>query len=219
MNTDINVAIFEDNKLVRDAMQTILNGTAGFVCCGAFADGNQWEQSIKRSEPDVVLMDIEMPGINGIDVTKELCRKYPDMKVLIQSVYNDSERIFQALCAGAVGYILKTDAPNKYLEAITEAYNGGAPINTAIARKIIDFFSNKNVILVAPESNGCELSEREKELLSLIAAGNDYKTIAAMAFISYETMRTHAKNIYRKLHVSSRSEAVLKARQQGLIGK
>lgn len=217
MNTDIKVAIFEDNKLVRDALQTILNGTPGFTCCGAFSDGGQWEHAIKRSEPDVVLMDIEMPGINGIDVTKELCRKYPDIKVLIQSVYNDNERIFQALCAGAVGYILKTDAPNKYLEAITEAYNGGAPINTAIAKKILSFFSNQNVILVAPESNDFELSEREKELLSLIAAGNDYKTIAAMAFISYETMRTHAKNIYKKLHVSSRSEAVLKARQQGLV--
>ncbi|MGC4234301.1 MAG: response regulator transcription factor [Niabella sp.] len=217
MNTDIRVTIFEDNKLVRDALQTILDGTAGFTCCGAFADGNQWEQSIKRSNPDVVLMDIEMPGINGIEVTKALCKEYPDIKVLIQSVYNDNERIFQALCAGAVGYILKTDPPNKYLEAINEVYNGGAPINTAIARKIINFFSNQNIILVAPESNDFELSEREKELLSLIAQGNDYKTIAAMAFISYETMRTHAKNIYKKLHVGSRSEAVLKARQQGLV--
>ncbi|HMR84627.1 MAG TPA: response regulator transcription factor, partial [Niabella sp.] len=162
MNTDIRVTIFEDNKLVRDALQIILDGTAGFTSCGAFADGNQWEQSIKRSNPDVVLMDIEMPGVNGIEVTKELCRKYPDIKVLIQSVYNDNERIFQALCAGAVGYILKTDPPNKYLEAITEAYNGGAPINTAIAKKILGFFSNQNIILVAPESNDFELSEREK---------------------------------------------------------
>ncbi len=213
MNTDIKVAIFEDNKLVREALQTILDGTAGFSCCGCFADGNQWEQAIRRSEPDVVLMDIEMPGMSGIEVTKSLCAKYPDTKVLIQSVYNDNERIFQALCAGAVGYILKTDPPHKYLDAIIEAYNGAAAINTAIARKIINFFSNQNVMLVAPQNNDLGLSEREKELLSLIAGGQDYKAIAASVFISYETMRTHAKNIYKKLHVSSRSEAVLKARQ------
>lgn len=218
-NAEIRVAIFEDNKLVRDALQTILNGTAGFTCCGAFADGNQWEASLKRSTPDVVLMDIEMPGVNGIEVTQKVSQHYPEIKVLIQSVYNDNERIFQALCAGAVGYILKTDSPNKYMDAITEAYNGGAPINTAIAKKILSFFSNQNIILVQPENNGYELSPREQELLLQIAAGNDYKTIAAKAFISYETMRTHAKNIYKKLHVTSRSEAIQKARQQGLLTK
>src|SRR6266536_3642611 len=146
MNTEIKVAIFEDNKLVRDALQTILNGTPGFVCSGAFADGNRWEQDIKRSEPDVVLMNIEMPGLDGIEVTGKIIDKFPDARILIQTVFNDSEKIFQALCAGASGYILKNDPPHKYLEAITEVYNGGAPMSSTVAKKMLGFFSNKNIV-------------------------------------------------------------------------
>lgn len=214
---EIKVAMFEDNKLVRDAMQAILNGTPGYDCTGAFSDGNQWEHAIHRSKPDVVLMDIEMPGLNGIEITGLITQKFPDVKVLIQTVFNDSERIFQALCAGASGYILKNDPPNKYLEAITEVYNGGAPMNSTVAKKMLGFFSNKNVILVTPASHDYQLSEREKELLKYMVEGDDYKKIADKIFISYETVRTHVKHIYKKLHVASRSEAVMKAVQQGLI--
>ena len=214
---EIRVAIFEDNKLIRDALQAILNGTPGYICCGAFTDGNNWELSIKRSNPDVVLMDIEMPGLTGIEVTKNVTEKFPEIKVLIQTVFNDGDKIFQALCAGASGYILKNDPPHKYLEAINEVYNGGAPVNASVAKKMLGFFTNKNVMLITPENNDYQLSEREKELLRFIADGHDYKTIASKAFISYETVRTHAKNIYKKLHVASRSEAVMKARQQGLL--
>lgn len=214
---DIRVAIFEDNKLVRDAMQAILNGTPGYDCTGAFADGNQWEAAIRRSQPDVVLMDIEMPGLNGIEITRLLSEKFPEVKVLIQTVFNDSERIFQALCAGASGYILKNDPPGKYLEAIAEVYNGGAPMNSTVAKKMLGFFSNKNVILVTPSGYDYQLSEREKELLKYMVEGHDYKRIADKLFISYETVRTHVKHIYKKLHVASRSEAVMKAIQQGLL--
>jgi DNA-binding NarL/FixJ family response regulator len=213
---DIRVAIFEDNKLVRDALQAILNGTPGYSCSGAFADGNNWELSIKRSEPDVVLMDIEMPGLNGIEVTAHITQKFPDIKILIQTVFNDSEKIFQALCAGASGYILKNDPPHKYLEAINEVYNGGAPISATVAKKLLGFFSNKNVVLVAPGNTDYQLSDREKELLKLMVEGHNYKDIAEKSFISYETVRTHVKHIYKKLHVASRSEAVMKAIQQGL---
>jgi DNA-binding NarL/FixJ family response regulator len=213
---DIRVAIFEDNKLVRDALEAILNGTPGYTCCGAFTDGNRWMQDIKRSEPDVVLMDIEMPGLNGIEVTTQLTATYPTIKILIQTVFNDSEKIFNALCAGASGYILKNDAPTKYLEAINEVYNGGAPMNPVVAKKVLGFFGNKNIILITPESNDYQLSQREKEILQLMVGGDNYKTIAAKAFISYETVRTHVKNIYKKLHVVCRSEAVLKAIQQGI---
>ncbi len=214
---DIRVAIFEDNKLVREALETILNGTPGYTCCGAFADGNRWMQDIKRSEPDVVLMDIEMPGLNGIEVTTQLTAAYPTIKILIQTVFNDSEKIFNALCAGASGYILKNDAPTKYLEAINEVYNGGAPMNPVVAKKVLGFFGNKNVILITPETNDYQLSQREKEILLLMVGGDNYKTIAGKAFISYETVRTHVKNIYKKLHVACRSEAVFKAMQQAII--
>ena len=213
---EIKCAIFEDNKLVRDALQAILNGTPGYTCCGAFADGNRWLEDIKRSDPDVVLMDIEMPGLNGIEISQQLHQVFPDLKILIQTVFNDSEKIFSALCAGASGYILKNDSPVKYLEAVNEVYNGGAPMNSIVAKKVLGFFGNKNIILVTPEANDYQLSQREKEILQLMVSGNNYKAIAGKAFISYETVRTHVKNIYKKLHVVCRSEAVLKAIQQGI---
>jgi DNA-binding NarL/FixJ family response regulator len=213
---EIRVAIFEDNKLVRDALQTILNGTPGFTCCGAFADGNRWEFDINRSNPDVVLMDIQMQGINGIEITGKICEKFPNIKILMQTVFNDSEKIFLSLCAGASGYILKNDPPHKYIQAINDVYIGGAPLSSAVAKKVLGFFANRNVILVSPHREDFNLSEREKEILRLMVEGFDYKTIAEKTFISYETVRTHVKNIYKKLHVTSRSEAVLKAIQQGL---
>jgi DNA-binding NarL/FixJ family response regulator len=213
---DIRVAIFEDNKLVRDALQTILNGTTGFCCCGAFADGSRWEADINRSEPHVVLMDIGMPGLNGIEITRKISERFPNIKVLIQTVFNDSEKIFLALCAGASGYILKNDPPHKFIEAINDVYNGGAPFSSVVAKKVLGFFANKNVILVSPGNKDYHLSQREKEILGLMVEANNYKAIAEKTFISYETVRTHVKNIYKKLHVSSRSEAVIKAIQQGL---
>jgi len=213
---DIRVALFEDNKLVRDALQAILNGTPGFTCCGAFADGSRWEPDINRSEPNVVLMDIEMPGLNGIELTRKICDRFPHIKILMQTVFNDSEKIFLALCAGASGYILKNDPPHKFIEAINEVYSGGAPISSAVAKKVLGFFANQNIILVSPGNEDYHLSEREKEILRLMVEALNYKAIAEKTFISYETVRTHVKNIYKKLHVTSRNEAVMKAIQQGL---
>jgi DNA-binding NarL/FixJ family response regulator len=213
---DIKVAIFEDNKLLRDALQTIIEGTPGYRCCGVFTDSNRWEADIKRSEPDVVLMDIEMPGLNGIEATKRICEKFPGTKILIQTVFNDNQKIFSALCAGASGYILKTDPPHKYLEAITDVYNGGAPISGGVAKKILGFFTQKNIILVSPQATDYRLSERENEILQLMIKGDNYPGIAAKLFISYETVRTHVKHIYKKLHVANRSEAIMKAIQQNL---
>jgi DNA-binding NarL/FixJ family response regulator len=214
---EIRVAIFEDSKLIRDALQAIISGTAGFICTGAFANCNRLLEDIKRSSPDVAMMDIEMPGINGIEATTILHKEFPSIKVLIQTVFNDSEKIFKALCAGASGYILKNDSPTKQLEAIQEVYNGGAPLNPAVAKKVFNFFQHKNVILAVPGEEDYGLSNREQEILSLMVQGHNLKTIADTIFISYETVRTHVKKIYKKLHVASRSEAVLKATQQGLI--
>lgn len=214
---DIRVAIFEDNKLVRDALEAILNGTPGYSCCGAYADAQSLSSRIRSSAPDVVLMDIEMPGISGIDATHIIAQEFPDIKVLIQTVFNDSEKIFRALSAGASGYVLKNDPPARQIEAIHEVFNGGAPMSPSIARKVLHFFSHKNIILVIPELTAYQLSEREKEILLMMVEGHNFKAIAEKAFISYETVRTHVKKIYKKLHVASRSEAIMKARQQGLI--
>ena len=216
MSMEIRVAIFEDNKLIRDALEAILNGTPGYSCCGVFADGNQWECNMKSCKPDVVLMDIEMPGINGIEVTRHINQHFASIKVLVQTVFNDSDKIFRALCGGASGYILKSDPPVKYLESINEVYNGGASISPAVAKKMFGFFVNKNVLLVSPGHEDLLLTEREKEILRLMMDGHHYKFIADKSFISYETVRTHVKHIYKKLHVASRSEAVLKAMQRGI---
>lgn len=213
---DIRVAIFEDNKLLRGALQTIINGTQGFSCVGTFPDCNRLQSDIDSTSPHVVMMDIEMLGMNGIDATAMITNEYPDIKVLIQTVFNDSERIFKAICAGASGYILKSDPPAKQLEALKEVYNGGAPMSPTIAKQVLQFFTRKNVILVAPDDTTQALSEREREILSLMLQGHNYKTIATQVFISYETVRSHVKHIYKKLHVASRAEAIMKATQQGL---
>ena len=143
----------------------------GFICCGAFADGNRWEADINRSEPDVVLMDIGMPGLDGIELTKNICVRFPKVKILIDTVFNDSEKIFLALCAGASGYILKNDPPHKFIEAINDVYNGGAPFSSAVAKQVLSFFTHKNVILVSPGNEDYNLSEREKEILHLMVRG------------------------------------------------
>jgi len=214
---EIRVAIFEDNKLIRDALQTIINGTPGFTCVSVNPDCSQLKPVIAAGKPDVVLMDIEMPGINGIEATRIITQQFPDIKVLIQTVFNDSDKIFHAICAGASGYILKTDPPSRQLEALHEVYNGGAPMSSSIAKKVLQFFTRQNVILVAPDHSTEKLSDRENDILALMLEGKNYKLISEELFISYETVRTHVKHIYTKLHVASRAEALMKARQQGLI--
>src|SRR5689334_6776766 len=131
---DIRLAIFEDNKLIREAYEAILAGTQGFLCSGVFSNGNDLDFSVRKSNPDVVLMDIEMPGVDGIEATRYINKHFPDVKILIQTVFEDDEKIFSSICAGASGYILKSNGMNKLLEAITEVYNGGSAMSPAIAK-------------------------------------------------------------------------------------
>jgi DNA-binding NarL/FixJ family response regulator len=214
-NMNIRVAIFEDGKLIRDAYEAILNGTEGYICVGSFADCNSLDLCIRKSNPDVVLMDIEMPGTDGIQATGFLSNHYPDIRILIQTVFEEDEKIFAAVCAGASGYILKNNGLSKLLEAVTEVYNGGSPMSPTVASRVLKLFQQ-----FAPQpnlSNDLHLSPREKEILSMMVDGNDFHTIAEKNFISYETVRTHVKKIYKKLHVASASEAVAKAIKQRLV--
>jgi DNA-binding NarL/FixJ family response regulator len=205
---EIRVAIFEDNKLVRDALQTILSGTMGMICSGAFADCNRWGTDIKRSQPDVILMDIEMPVVNGIDAVKMVREKFPDVKILMETIFEDDEKIFQSICNGAQGYILKSTPPEEILDAIKDIFEGGAPMSPIVATKVLKMFKSN---LASNAQDNSNLSVREKEILKCLVEGMSYKLIADACFISIDTVNGHIKNIYKKLHVHSKSEAVAKA--------
>ncbi|RZM27807.1 MAG: response regulator transcription factor [Pedobacter sp.] len=213
---DIKVALFEDNKLIREALHELIECSPGLRCCGTFANANNLEHDLTLCKPHVVLMDIEMPGISGIDATRIITAMFPEIKVLIQTVFDDNDKIFDALCTGASGYILKSDSPDKQIEALKAVYNGGSSMSPGVARKVMNFFVQKNVMLAPPEPTDYNLSQTEKEILSLILNGHDFRSIAEKRFISYETVRTHVKHIYKKLHVASKAEVILKARQQGI---
>lgn len=214
---DIRVAIFEDNKLMRNGFEAICNGTVGITCCGAFTDCSNLDFKIRQSNPHVVLMDIEMPGTDGITATQQLTKNYPDIKTLIQTVFENDDKIFTAVCAGASGYILKSTSPARLVESIIEVYNGGSPMTPHIATRVLKLFQQFAPPFSAGNDGKSILSDREKEILSSMVEGRNLHAIADKCFISYETVRTHVKNIYKKLHVTSASEAVVKAIRQRLI--
>jgi len=208
----IRVAVFEDNKLVRDSFEAILNGTDGFICSGSFSGCNNLIQDMKRSQPDVVLMDIEMNGINGIEATKIIKHDFPPTKILIQTVFEDDEKIFAAICAGASGYILKKTTPAKLVEALMEVHGGGAPMSPGVANKVLQLFQKfAPPPVINSNDESALLSKREKEILLLMMDGDNYHDIAKKCFISYDTVRTHVRSIYKKLHVATVNQAIVKA--------
>ena len=213
----IRVAVFEDNKLVRDSFETILNGTDGFTCTGAFSSCNNLRSDIERSRPDIVLMDIEMSGMNGIEATKKIKDQYPEIKILIQTVFEDDEKIFAAICAGASGYMIKKTTPTKLIDALQEVYDGGAPMSPGIATRVLDLFQKFAPPQQQSNDESGTLSKREKEILLLMMEGDNYHTIAKKIFLSYDTVRTHVRSIYKKLHVASVNQAIVKAFKQRLI--
>ena len=204
----IRVAIFDDNKNLLNILFQLVNGSPGFECVGAFPNCNELLSDIKKSNPDVVLMDIEMPGMTGIEAVLVIKEKYPAVKVLMETIFEDDEKVFATICNGADGYILKNTPPSEILDSIKEVYEGGAPMTPSIASKVLKIVRHKSP---THHENEFNLSEREKEVLKCLVKGMSYKLIADSCFISVETVNGHIKNIYRKLQVHSKSEAVAKA--------
>src|SRR5579863_4654185 len=207
----ISVCIVDDNKDIRSALEQIILMAEGYTLAGSFADAESALQKIPSLQPNVVLMDINLgEGESGIDLVRQLKPQYPEILFMMCTIYEEDEKIFEALKAGANGYILKKTAPGKLLDAIRELYEGGAPISSQIARKVVNAFRAKP----ASEPGGAKplgiLSNRENEILELLAQGMLYKEIAARLFISQETVRKHVYHIYEKMHVNNRVEAINK---------
>ena len=206
---DISVCIVDDNNELRAALEEIISMSDGYKCAGAMSTAEEAIRKLPLIKPDVVLMDINLGGgETGIDCVRELKPTMPSTNFMMCTVYEEDEKIFEALNAGASGYILKKTAPGKLLEAIRELYQGGAPMSSQIARKVVAAFQKHTA---APGANDlASLSNREKEILELLSRGLMYKEIAAALFISQETVRKHVYHVYEKLHVSNRVEAVNK---------
>jgi len=208
---DISVCIVDDNNELRAALEEIISMSDGYKCVGTMSAADEAIRKLPLIKPDVVLMDINLGGgETGIDCVRELKPVMPSTNFMMCTVYEEDEKIFEALNAGASGYILKKTAPGKLLEAIRELYLGGAPMSSQIARKVVAAFQKQTVIPGASESELATLSNREKEILELLSRGLMYKEIAAALFISQETVRKHVYHVYEKLHVSNRVEAVNK---------
>jgi DNA-binding NarL/FixJ family response regulator len=201
----INVVIIEDIKEIREGLQMLINGSDGFVCNQTFSTGEEALDKLLNISPDVALMDINLPGINGIEVVRKLKTQGSSTQFIMSTVYEDDDSIFESLKAGASGYLLKKTAPTKILDSITEVYQGGSPMSGQIARKVIASFQHKDTI-----DDSEILTHREKEILKSLAKGLRYKEIASEFNIGIETVRSHARNIYEKLQVQSRTEAINK---------
>jgi len=206
------VIIFDDSKDRRDSLRYLLEMYDDMECAGLFEDCKRVLENVEETKPDVVLMDIEMPGVNGIDGVKKIKQKYPNVLVLMQTVYEDDDNLFESIKAGASGYLLKKSDPEKIIGAIREVLQGGAPLSPNMALKVLKYFQAAPV-----SSNQYALTEREKNVLGLLVDGLSYKMIADKEHISFHTVNAHVRKIYEKLHVHSLAEAVSKALKENLL--
>lgn len=205
MSSPIKVSIVEDDARIREGLSVLINGVEGLECINTFPNAEAAMELLPRRWPDVVLMDINLPKMSGIQLVAKLKEMRPELHVIMLTVYVDDEQIFDSLKAGANGYLIKKTAPAEILEAIVTIHSGGAPMSNTIARKVVEFFRERPSSDVTPG-----LTRREHEVLALLAKGYQYKEIADTLFISIQTVRTHLQHIYEKLHVRSRTEAVVK---------
>lgn len=208
----IKVALCEDNDIFRDSLSQYIEEAPGFTVTAACSDATALLKAIEAAPPDVVLMDIDMAGIDGIRATAMVKAAYPGVNVLMLTVYDDDEKIFNAILAGATGYMLKKTAPQKLLEAITEVYEGGATMSASIVKRVLGFFQHHKTV-----ADEYALSGRELSILKCLVDGDSYKMIADHCRISIGTVRSHITNIYKKLHINSKSEAVAKALKEKLV--
>ena len=213
----LRIAIFDDNKNIRDSIKMLLQTEPEFEVVGVYCHVLDVIEDIRESHPDVVLMDIEMPGMTGIEAVKLIKQGFPQIQVLMQTVFEDDDRVFDSICAGASGYILKNHINTKLLESIREVQYGGSPMSPSIARKVLSKMQQIPQFVRPEEAPDYHLTAREKEVLLCIVNGLAYKMIADQLNISYETVRSHVKKIYEKLHVASLTEAVAKAINQRIV--
>lgn len=207
----LKLLLYEDNDLLRESISSMVHAKEGMELLGAFGDANELESQIKLFQPELILMDIEMPGRNGIVATRILKKKHPRILVLILTVFDDADNVLQAIRAGASGYLLKKHIASRLFGAISEILDGGAPMSPAVAKLVIQSMQKSG------GTDNYGLTEREKDVLLSLSQGNSFKMIADRCGISIDTVRTHIKRIYEKLQVHSQTEAVSKAINEGLV--
>ena len=209
----IRVVLSEDQRQTREGLAALIGGSPGLEVVARYASGEEALAEVAAQQPDVVLTDLGLPGIQGIDVVSGLRRLLPETPILVLTVHGEDHYVFDALCAGAIGYLLKDVEPSRLLAAIREVHQGGAPMSPEIARRVVSMFQK----FATPPSGQSGLSEREMQVLRLLAEGDSYKTCADRLAVSVDTIRFYVRRIYERLHVHSRSEAVIKALRGGWI--
>ncbi|MEO8067406.1 MAG: response regulator transcription factor [Flavobacteriales bacterium] len=215
MDQPIRVIAFDDNKDLRDMFRMLVDAQPDMVCVAVHPDLAQMMRDIDAAQPDVIVMDIQMPGMNGIEGVRAIKARYPAARILMQTVFDDDDKVFDAICAGACGYILKTAAVEEMTKAIRDVHSGGSAMTPAIAFKVLSRFRANEPATTAEQEYG--LSDREKGVLTLLVKGRSYKMIAEELGISYHTVDSHMRKIYEKLHVHSNAEAVSKAVSKRLV--
>lgn len=207
----IRVVLYEDNNQLRDGLTMLIHGTEGFTVVNSYRNCMHVQEDIAEDKPDIVLMDIDMPGVGGIEGLKLIREKNTTCKVLMLTVFDDRKNVFEAIRAGADGYLLKKTPPAKLLEHLQDVFEGGSPMTASIARQVIHMFNEYHETGEHKKGDDYKLTEREKDVLQLMMKGYTYNMAAAELFVSLETIRSHIKKIYEKLHVNSKSAAVAKA--------
>jgi DNA-binding NarL/FixJ family response regulator len=210
---EIKVAIIEDERDLREGLRSLINFTPNFKCVGDFRSMEDALRQIYLSQPDLVLTDIGLPKMNGIEGTRLLREKFPDLSIIVLTIHDEDDKIFQALCAGANGYLLKNTPPDTIINAINEVISGGSPMSPNVARRVVNLFRQ----FAPPEKSDVYLTDQEKKILKMLTDGHHYKTAAHDLGISVSTVSFHIHNIYDKLQVHSKSEAVAKAMRESLV--